>query len=38
MDIQKLYDDRFNPGEEYFGRDKDVNNIEPKVSICTATY
>jgi len=38
MDIQKIYEEGFNPDEEYLGKDKGVNQIEPLVSVCTATY
>ncbi|HKK87612.1 MAG TPA: glycosyltransferase, partial [Saprospiraceae bacterium] len=38
MDIQQLYVERFNPDEEYLGTIKEVNQIEPLVSVCTTTY
>jgi glycosyltransferase involved in cell wall biosynthesis len=38
MTIKERYEKGFNPDEEYLGRDKEVNRIEPLVSVCTATY
>ena len=38
MDIQKIFEKRFNPREEYLGLEKEINSIEPYVSVCIATY
>lgn len=38
MDLEKLFEDGYNPDEEYLGRDKDVNYVEPLVSVCSTTY
>ena len=38
LNLDKLYEEGFNPDEEYLGREKEVNKIEPLVSVCTATY
>lgn len=38
MDFEILYKKNFNPDEEYLGKTKEVNEIQPLVSICTATY
>ena len=36
--IKKESEKRFNPDEEYLGKDKKVNNINPLVSVTVATY
>lgn len=36
--VKKVFYDRFNPDEEYLGRDKPVNRIEPLVSVCVPAY
>ncbi len=37
-EIVKIYEERFNPDEEYLGRNKQVNKIEPLVSVFITTY
>ena len=37
-EIIKIYEERFNPDEEYLGREKKVNKIEPLVSVFITTY
>lgn len=36
--FQKVLEERFNPNEEYLGREKPVNRIDPLVSVYVATY
>ena len=38
MNIQEIFEERYNPNEEYLGLDKEVNKLEPYVSVCIATY
>lgn len=38
MDFVKIIDERFNPDEEYLGTDKEVNRIQPIVSVYIPTY
>ena len=37
-EIIKIYEERFNPDEEFLGREKKVNKIEPLVSVFITTY
>jgi glycosyltransferase involved in cell wall biosynthesis len=37
-EIVKIYEERYNPDEEYLGRDKEVNKIDPLVSVFITTY
>ena len=37
-EILKIYEERYNPDEEYLGRDKEVNKIDPFVSVFITTY
>ena len=37
-EIVKIYEERYNPVEEYLGRDKEVNKIDPLVSVFITTY
>ena len=36
--IEKEFNDRYNPGEEFMGVNKPVNTIEPVVSVLVSTY
>lgn len=36
--IKQEFEERYNPDEEYLGRDKEVNNTEPLVSVCVPAY
>jgi len=38
MDFNKIINERFNPDEEYLGTDKEVNRLDPLVSVYIATY
>lgn len=38
IDLSKYLHEKYNPNEEYLGRDKEINRITPLVSICTTTY
>jgi glycosyltransferase involved in cell wall biosynthesis len=38
MDFNKIIKERFNPDEEYLGADKEVNRIEPLVSVYIPAY
>ncbi len=37
-EILKIFEERFNPDEEYLGIDKEVNRTEPLVSVYIVTY
>ena len=37
-EIVKIYEERYNPDEEYLGREKRVNKIDPLVSVFITTY
>ena len=38
MNLREVFEKRFNPEEEYLGLAKEINSIEPYVSVCIATY